>query len=44
MADPKKGIAASVAAVRKMREAAKREAAALEEERLRRESESHPKG
>lgn len=44
MPDPKKGIAAAVEAVRKMREAAEREAAELEAERVRKEAESHPKG
>ena len=44
MPDPKKGIAAAVEAVRKMREAAEKAAAELAAERARVERGSHPKG
>ena len=44
MPDPKKGIAASVEAVRKMREAARKAAKDLAAEREKAEGKSHPKG
>jgi len=44
MPDPKKGIAAAVEAVKRMREAAEQAAKELAAERERVERESHPKG